>query len=89
MPFRVFIKRLYRHYEDHAVGDLAGALSYYFVFSLFPFLFFLASLTAYLPLGDSVQLLFDRLRPVLPQQALDILDQHVNALVSQTHPKLI
>jgi len=89
IPFQVFIKRLYRHYEDHAVQDLAGALSYYFMFSLFPFLFFLASLTAYLPLGDSVQLLLARLRPVLPQQALDILDQHVSSLVNQTHPKLM
>ena len=64
-------------------------LSYYFIFSLFPFLFFLATLTAYLPLGDSVQLMLDRIRPVLPQQALDVVDQHVNALVKQAHPKLL
>ena len=89
IPFRAFIKRVYRHYEDHAVQDTAAVLSYYFVFSLFPFLFFLAALTAYLPLGNSVQLLLDRIRPVLPAQALDVIDQHVNALVKQTHPKLL
>jgi membrane protein len=83
------LKRLYRHYEDHAVQDIAAALSYYFIYSLFPFLFFLATLTAYLPLGQSVQLLLDRVRPVLPAQALDIIDQHLNALVTQTHPKLL
>ena len=86
---RVFIQRVYRHYEDHAVQDTAAVLSYYFVFSLFPFLFFLVTLTAYLPLGDSVQLMLDRIRPVLPQQALDLLDQHVTALVKVTHPKLL
>jgi membrane protein len=89
IPFRAFIKRLYCHYEEHAVQDLAAALSYYFMFSLFPFLFFLASLTAYLPLASSVRLLLERIRPVLPQQAMEIIDQHVNALVTETHPKLL
>lgn len=64
-------------------------LSYYFIFSLFPFLFFLASLTAYLPMGKSVQLMLDRIRPVLPQQALEVIDQHLTSLVTETRPKLL
>jgi uncharacterized BrkB/YihY/UPF0761 family membrane protein len=32
-------KRLYQEYENHGVADNAAALSYYFVFALFPFLF--------------------------------------------------
>jgi uncharacterized BrkB/YihY/UPF0761 family membrane protein len=32
-------KRLYQEYENHGVVDNAAALSYYFVFALFPFLF--------------------------------------------------
>ena len=54
MPFKTFLKRVYRQFSDHAVSDTAATLSYYFFFSLFPFLFFLATLTAYLPLKGSV-----------------------------------
>ena len=82
-------KKLYRKYEDHAIGDIAAALAYYFIFSLFPFLFFLVTLTAYLPLGDSMSLLVNRLRPVLPAQAMALVDQHLRSLVSETRPKLL
>ena len=49
MSFRQFLKRLYEEYENDAVADSAAALAYYFVFALFPFLFFLATLTAFIP----------------------------------------
>jgi membrane protein len=83
------LKRVYRHYVDHTVSDTAAVLAYYFLFSLFPFLFFLATLTAFLPLGNSVDLMFDRIRPVLPAQALDLLNEHVTSLVGKPHPKLL
>jgi membrane protein len=86
---REFAKRVYRRYEDNAVSDTAAALSYYFLFSLFPLLFFLATLTAYLPLGRSLDLLLDRLRPVLPGQAMDLLTEHMRALVARPRPRLL
>src|SRR5207237_6280289 len=89
LPLREFAKRLYRRYEDNAVSDTAAALSYYFLFSLFPFLFFLATLAAYLPLGNSVELLLDRLRPVLPAQAMDLIGEHMRALVALPRPRLL
>jgi membrane protein len=89
IEFGAFLKRLYRHYDDHAVSDTAAALSYYFLFALFPFLFFLATLTAYLPLGESVNQLIQRIRPVLPAQAVDLISEHVNALIARPHPKLL
>ena len=49
MRFRAFLKRLYEEYENDAVADSAAALAYYFVFAAFPFLFFLATLTAFIP----------------------------------------
>jgi len=51
MRLKTFAKRLYEEYENDAVADSAAALSYYFVFALFPFLFFLATLTAFVPDG--------------------------------------
>jgi membrane protein len=89
LPFREFLKRVYRRYEDNAVSDTAAALSYYFLFSLFPFLFFLATLTAYLPLGHSVEVLLDRMRPVLPAQAMDLISEHMRALVARPRPRLL
>ena len=68
----MFVKRVYRQFADHAVSDTAATLSYYFIFSLFPFLFFLATLTAYLPLRGSVDTMLDRIRPVLPSEAIDL-----------------
>ena len=89
LPLREFLRRVYQRYENNTVSDTAAALSYYFVFSLFPFLFFLATLTAYLPLGHSIDTLLDRLRPVLPAQAMGVIDEHLRALVSRPRPKLL
>lgn len=89
LPLREFLRRLYQKYENNTVSDTSAALSYYFVFSLFPFLFFLATLTAYLPLGHSIDTLLDRLRPVLPAQAMGVIDEHLRALVSRPRPRLL
>jgi len=89
LPFREFAKRVYRRYEDNGVSDTAAALSYYFLFSLFPLLFFLATLAAYLPLGHSVEVLLDRLRPMLPGQAMDLIAEHMRALVARPRPRLL
>jgi membrane protein len=89
LEFKTFAKRVYQQFSDHAVSDTAATLSYYFIFSLFPFLFFLATLTAYLPLQGSVDLMLDRIRPVLPSEATDLLHQHVTALIARPRPRFV
>ena len=89
IPLKAFFKRCYEEYENDAVSDSAAALSYYFVFSLFPFLFFLATLTAYLPLGNSVDTLMDRMRTIMPSQAMALIDQQVHTLVSRPRAGLL
>jgi membrane protein len=85
-----FAKEVYREYQHDNVSDSAAILSYYFVFSLFPFLFFLATLTAYIPgVKESVGTMMDRARAILPHEAMGIIDQHVHGLVSQPRPKLL
>jgi membrane protein len=65
-------------------------LSFYFVFSLFPFLFFLATLVAYVPhVVGTTGTLLERLRPVVPAQVMSLLDSHVRALVSTPRPHLL
>ena len=83
-----FLKHLYKKYEDHAVADSAAALAYYFVFSLFPFLFFLATLTAFIPhVRASVDTLIDSARAFLPSEAMAIIEPRLRSLVSSSKPQ--
>lgn len=85
-----FYKRLYAEYSNHGVADSASSLSYYFVFSLFPFLFFLTTLAAYIPQASrSLEPLFSRARMVLPGQAMAVVEIHLNGLVNQPRPRLL
>jgi membrane protein len=86
----VFLTRIYRAYDRNSVADNAAAVSYYFVFSLFPFLFFLATLTAYIPyVRNSVWAVMARAQDLMPPEAMQIIDKHVGNLVGQTRPRLL
>jgi membrane protein len=89
IPFTVFVKRLYRAHTDHAAFDTAAQLGYYLILSLFPLLFVLTALLAYLPLGDAQTQLIARMRPLVPAQAMVLLDAHITALLSTQRPRLL
>jgi membrane protein len=82
-------RELYRKSSDDAASGSAGALSYYFLFSLFPFLLFVAALCAYLPLRVPVDLLLSRMRPMVPAQAMALIDHQLRALISSERPNLL
>jgi membrane protein len=85
-----FLARIYRAYDRNSVADNAAAVSYYFVFSLFPFLFFLATLTAYIPyVRNSVWAVMARAQDLMPPAAMELIDKHVGNLVGQTRPRLL
>src|SRR6478736_4272978 len=90
MRFKAFLKRLYEEYENDAVADSAAALAYYFVFALFPFLFFLTTLTAFIPYARrSVDTILARAHAILPEQAVGLIDTHLRELVEKPRPKLL
>jgi membrane protein len=89
MRFGTFVRRLYKKFNDDAVTDSAAQLSYYFLFALFPFLFFLVTLTAFLPLRSSVDELMARLQAIMPAQALDLITAHLKELIATPRPKLL
>lgn len=89
MSLREFLKILYRHWEDDAVPDKAAQLSYYFLFALFPLLFFLVTLAAYLPLGGAVQQFLQQLSDLMPSQAYEVLKSHLEDLLNRPRPKLL
>jgi membrane protein len=85
-----FLRRIYRAYEHDRVADNAAAVSYYFVFSLFPFLFFLATLTAYIPyVRNSIGTVLARAQQIMPPEAMELIDKHVGKLIHQTRPRLL
>jgi len=85
-----FFKRLYKRYEDHGIADSAASLGYYFVFALFPFLFFLATLTAFIPhVRASVDTLLESARTFLPSAAMGIIEPHLRRLVASSKPHLL
>lgn len=83
------LKRLYREVVDDAITDSAASLSYYFIFAIFPFLFFLATLTAYLPLADALDEMLGRLANFMPAPAFELLAGHLTRLVDEPRPKLL
>ena len=90
MSFKALSRRLYGEYENHAVADSAAALGYYFVFALFPFMFFLTTLAAYIPyVRRSVDTLLARVHEILPPQAMAIIDEHLRDLVAKPRPRLL
>jgi len=82
-------RKLYQHWSDHTVTDKAAQLSYYFLFSLFPFLFFLVTLTAYLPVKGATDQLVARLSAVMPDAATAIVKEHLDSIVTVQRPKLL
>jgi membrane protein len=75
--------------RDNSVTDTAAQLSYYFLISLFPFLFFLVTLTAYLPVQGAVEGLLDRLAWVMPGDALALVQAHLDMLLNNPQPRLL
>jgi membrane protein len=87
---RLSLKHIYQRYTRHSLADTAAALSYYFVFALFPFLFLLTTLTAYIPyFRSSADTLLARARDILPPQAMQLVSVHVEALVSHPRPRFL
>ena len=89
ISLREFAVRVWRAIDAHAATDTAAQLAYYALFSLFPFLVFLTTLTAWLPLRGAVGELMARLADIMPDEALDILRQHVTSLLVNARPKLL
>jgi membrane protein len=84
------LRKTVQHCSDHAVTSSAATLSYYFLFSLFPFLFFLVTLTVYLPLvGSSMPPILTAARILLPGDAMGLVDQQLSDLTGNARPKLL
>jgi membrane protein len=88
IPLGTIGRELGRKFVDHALTTSSAALSYYFLFSLFPLLFFLVALTTFLPVfSPSMQQILGATRAVLPPSAMALVDEHLQGLGG--HAKLV
>ncbi|HVG60867.1 MAG TPA: YihY/virulence factor BrkB family protein [Hyalangium sp.] len=90
LTWREFGRRFVKEFQEDTVTDCAAQLSYYFLFSLFPLLFFLVTLAAYLPFAQgAVEAMVARVAPLVPGDAMALVEQHLRSLVNQPRPKLL
>jgi len=89
MPAWVFLKKLAKRIADNAVTDRAATLAYYFIFALFPFLFTLVTLAAYLPVKNAIAEMMARIDPLMPEEAMGIIDAQLHSLATQQRPRLL
>jgi len=87
-PLGWLARRLYDKYFDHAVSSSAATLSFYFLFSLFPFLFMLVALTSYVPFfSPSMQRILAAADSVLPHDVMTLVRGHLAGV--GPHPRLL
>jgi membrane protein len=82
-------RQLLTRWRQHPLTGSAAQLSFYFMLGLFPFLLFLVSLMAYLPIRPAVEMAFARLEAVMPPAALHLLETHVRELIERPRPHLV
>lgn len=81
---RVFVAIM----EDNVMG-YAAQLAYYFFFSLFPFLLFLAALLPYIPIPDLMDQIVDLVDDFLAAEAAEVIRQNVQDLLAQPRGGLL
>jgi len=82
-------KRLYNKiFADNCFGQ-AAQLAYYFLFALFPFLLFLTTLLAYIPVPQLLEQIMNLLSRALPGEALSLVQDHIHTLVNQPRSGLL
>ncbi len=83
------LKRLYHKQDRDEASDAAAHLAYYFLFALFPFLFFLTTLAAYLPLGGALKRGISQVQFLLPSAAQKLVHEHLEVLLLMPRPQLM
>jgi membrane protein len=74
---------------DDGVPGLAAQLAFYFFLAVFPALLFLVSLLAYLPIEPALTTTLERLRAVLPQEVLTIVQEQIEQVLAGAHGGLL
>lgn len=82
-----FNKQLFQRINEVDVFGLSAQLAYFFLLSMFPFLLFLVSLLAFLPINEDVVSEFIGI--YLPGSVVDMIDTNLNQLLGNRSGSLL
>lgn len=82
-----FAKQLFVRVNEVDVFGLGAQLAYFFLLSMFPFLLFLVSLLAFLPIDDHVIIEF--IGVYLPGSVVEMIDTNLNSLLNNRQGSLL
>ncbi len=89
MPWKTFFQRLKEEWSRDRVGDVAGALTFFSVLAIFPFLIFVISLASVVIDPTDAQRLIDELSQVAPPAVTQILGDRIRSLGEQNNVGLL
>lgn len=84
---KAFGKQLFKKITEHDVFGTAAQLAYFFLLSLFPFLLFLMTLIAYLPIDD--QTIIGFIETYAPGGIAEMINENVSELVNNRNGSLL
>jgi membrane protein len=80
LSLHTLVTRVWDEMWADEIGDRAAALSYYFLFALFPTLLFLTTVLGMLPVADVMERLLRYSRDVLPPDAASLLHRTLDEI---------
>lgn len=89
MGWKEFFKALKNEYSRDKVSDVAGALTFFGVLAIFPFLIFLVSLASVMIDPAQAQVLVNELSRVAPHEVATILGDRLKSLASGNNVGLL
>jgi membrane protein len=89
MGWKEFFKALKNEWKRDKVSDTAGALTFFGVLALFPFLLFLVSLASVIIDPAQAEALIQQLSKVAPQEVVSILGERIHSLAENNSVGLL
>jgi membrane protein len=89
LSVRDLARRVWREVQEDEVTERAAALSYYFLFALFPALLFLTALLSFLPVEGLQERLMAYTREVLPPDAASTVERTMTEVVGARRTGLV
>jgi membrane protein len=89
LSLKELVRRVWQEIGDDEVSERAAALSYYFLFALFPALLFLTALLGFLPVTGLQERLLAYAREVLPPDAASTLERTLTEVLTDRRTGLM
>jgi membrane protein len=73
-------KQILAKIHDDGCAEYAAAMAYYMLLALFPFLLFLTTVIAYIPVPDLMEFILGRVKTVVPDQVFILIRGYIRTL---------